>query len=45
MTLLISDYPVPLKTDEAGVVRIGGTRVSLDSLVYDYIIYAQTLNG
>lgn len=37
MTLLISDYPVPLRTDEAGVVRIGNTRVSLDSVVYDYM--------
>ena len=36
MTLLISNHPVPLRIDEAGVVRIGDSRVSLDSVVYDY---------
>lgn len=36
MTLLLCDHPVPLRTDESGVVRIGESRVSLDSLVYDY---------
>lgn len=36
MTLLISGEPVPLRTDEAGVVRVGNTRVSLDSVVCDY---------
>ena len=36
MTLLVSDQPVPLRVDEGGVVRVGKTRVSLDSVVYDY---------
>jgi len=36
MTLLISGEPVPLRTDEDGKVRVGNTRVSLESLVYDY---------
>jgi uncharacterized protein (DUF433 family) len=36
MTLLISDHPVPLRTAEGGVVRIGDSRISLDSVVYDY---------
>lgn len=36
MTLLISGEPVPLRTDEGGVVRVGNTRVSLQSVVYDY---------
>ncbi|HUG68112.1 MAG TPA: DUF433 domain-containing protein [Pirellulaceae bacterium] len=36
MTLFISDQPVPLRTDEAGVIRVGDSRVSLDSVVYDY---------
>ncbi len=36
MTFLISDHPVPLRTDAGGVVRIGASRVSLDSVVYDY---------
>ncbi len=36
MTLLISGEPVPLRTDEAGVVRIGNTCVSLDSIIFSY---------
>jgi len=36
MTLLVSDQPVPLRTDDGGVMRIGNTRVSLDSVVYAY---------
>ncbi len=27
---------IPLKTDAHGVVRIGGTRVTLDTLVYEF---------
>ena len=37
MPLMISDLPVPLRTDDAGVVRVGGTRVTLDSVVTAYI--------
>jgi uncharacterized protein (DUF433 family) len=33
MVLSVSAEPVPLKTDVDGVVRIGGTRVTLDTLV------------
>ncbi len=36
MTLLISGEPVPLRTDEAGVVRLGNTCVSLDSIIFSY---------
>ena len=36
MTLLISGEPVPLRTDEAGIVRVGNTRVSLESVVHGY---------
>lgn len=36
MPLLVSDQPVPLQADDGGVLRIGKTRVSLDSVVYDY---------
>lgn len=28
---------VPLSTDEAGVLRIAGTRVSLDSVIYAFV--------
>lgn len=33
MALLIGLEPVPLKTDSDGVVRVGSTRVTLDTLV------------
>jgi uncharacterized protein (DUF433 family) len=33
MTLLIGAEPVPLATDTDGVVRVGGTRVTLDTVV------------
>ncbi len=33
MTLLITDSPLPLRTDADGVIRIGGTRVTLDTVV------------
>jgi uncharacterized protein (DUF433 family) len=33
MTLLIATEPLPLKTDADGIIRIGGTRVTLDTLV------------
>jgi uncharacterized protein (DUF433 family) len=36
MTLLISGEPVPLRADERGTVRVGNTRVSLDSVILDY---------
>jgi uncharacterized protein (DUF433 family) len=33
MSLVIVDIPVPLKTDVDGVVRVGNTRVTLDTVV------------
>jgi uncharacterized protein (DUF433 family) len=33
MTLTFTSPPVPLRTDDDGVVRIGGTRVTLDTIV------------
>ncbi|MBD2177845.1 DUF433 domain-containing protein [Pseudanabaena sp. FACHB-1998] len=33
MTLIITDEPVPLKTDTDGVVRVGKTRVTLDIVI------------
>jgi len=36
MSLLISAQSVPLRTDDGGVMRIGDTRVSLDSVVHAY---------
>ena len=36
MTLLFEPLPLPLSTDENGEVRVGGTRVPLQYIVYDY---------
>jgi len=36
MSLTISTGPIPLETDADGVVRVGGTRVSLDSVIYAF---------
>ncbi len=36
MSLVIKDLAVPLRLDEHGRVRIGGTRVTLDSVVYAF---------
>jgi uncharacterized protein (DUF433 family) len=33
MTFVIADTPVPLTSDAHGVVRVGGTRVTLDTLI------------
>jgi uncharacterized protein (DUF433 family) len=33
MTLVISDMKVPLRVDEQGAVRVGKTRVTLDTLI------------
>ena len=33
MTLTIAPLPVPLKEDEHGVVRVDGTRVTLDTVI------------
>src|SRR5690349_20686887 len=36
MSLAVASEPIPLSTDADGVVRIGGTRVTLDTLVAAY---------
>jgi uncharacterized protein (DUF433 family) len=36
MSLTISTEPIPLVTDDSGVVRVGGTRVSLDSVIFAF---------
>ncbi len=33
MSLKLSAEPMPLKLDENGVVRVGGTRVTLDTII------------
>jgi uncharacterized protein (DUF433 family) len=36
MPLIVSSDPIPLQADADGVVRVGGTRVTLDTLVYAF---------
>ena len=36
MSLVIEAPPVPLRTDEQGVMRVGKTRVPLDTVVYAF---------
>jgi uncharacterized protein (DUF433 family) len=36
MSLTISTEPVPLEADADGVVRVAGTRVSLDSVIFAF---------
>ncbi|HEX9991210.1 MAG TPA: DUF433 domain-containing protein [Chloroflexia bacterium] len=36
MAFSIAEEPVPLKVDADGVVRVGGTRVTLDTVVYAF---------
>ncbi len=36
MSLEIINEPIPLKTDAAGIVRVGGTRVPLDSVIFAF---------
>ena len=36
MTLLLANQPVPLRANADGLVRVGNTRVTLDSVVYAY---------
>jgi uncharacterized protein (DUF433 family) len=33
MSLIIVDTPIPLKTDLDGIVRVGNTRVTLDTVI------------
>lgn len=37
MTIAVETDPTPLKSDEHGAVRVAGTRVTLDSIVYGYL--------
>ena len=37
MVLSIKDTPVPLRVDAADVIRIGHTRVTLDSLIAAFV--------
>ena len=36
MSLVIESPPVPLRRDERGVIRVGNTRVPLDTVVYAF---------
>lgn len=36
MSLVIEDPAVPLRTDDHGVIRVGKTRVPLDTVVYAF---------
>ena len=36
MSLVIDPIPVPLAADDSGVVRVAGTRVTLDTIVIAY---------
>jgi len=36
MSLVIASPPVPLRTDEHGVMRVGKTRVPLDTVVFAF---------
>ena len=36
MTLTVEAEPVPLTEDADGVIRVGGTRVTLDSVIIEY---------
>lgn len=33
MMLVVTDQPIPLSTDDDGVVRVGNTRVTLDTMI------------
>jgi len=37
MTLSIVETPIPLRTDADGNVRVGGTRVTLDSVAHAFL--------
>lgn len=36
MSLIIEAPPVPLRTDESGVIRVGKTRIPIDTVVYAF---------
>ena len=37
MTIFIEVQPLPLEVDSDGVVRVGGTRVTLDTIIYAFL--------
>ncbi|MEW6405687.1 MAG: DUF433 domain-containing protein [Chloroflexota bacterium] len=37
MTLVIETQPLPLMLDDDGVVRVSGTRVTLDTIIYAFL--------
>jgi len=37
MTLLIEAQPLPLMLEKEGTIRVGGTRVTLDTLIYAFL--------
>ena len=36
MVLTLTPQPIPLKSDPKGIIRVGGTRVSLESVIHAY---------
>ena len=36
MSLALAAEPIPLETDQDGIVRVGGTRIPLDTVVYAF---------
>ena len=36
MVIAIKTEPLPLKVDQDGVVRVGGTRIPIDRVVYEF---------
>lgn len=37
MTLVIETQPLPLKLDSDGVVRVSGTRITFDTIIYAFL--------
>jgi uncharacterized protein (DUF433 family) len=37
MAIVIEPQPVPLASDESGIVRVSGTRVTLDTVVHAFL--------
>jgi uncharacterized protein (DUF433 family) len=36
MAIVVSSEPLPLKVDADGVMRVGGTRIPIDRVVYEF---------
>jgi hypothetical protein len=37
MTLLVETQPIPLTLGADGVIRVGGTRITLDTVIYAFL--------